>query len=192
MNRFALLGLASSLLLVSAPAAAVTIDFAGYAPGTLIEGDLTIGDATFSTSSNRLLIGEYSFGLGICASNGRSCSGGTVAMAFANGATGLSIDYAGDTQPDSVILWQGESPVLAFRGFSLPDGDSETVGNIFIRFEGVTLMGLSPSDAGIGFGNISYTSAAAVPEPATWGLMIGGVGMAGGALRRRTVVRATC
>ena len=192
MNRFALLGLASSLLLVATPAGAVTIDFAGYAPGTVIDGDLTIGDATFVSSSNRLLIGQYSYGLGICVTNGLSCSGGTLSMFFDNGATGLSIDYAGDTQPDSIIGWGGESPVLAFRGFSQPDGDPETVGTIALRFEGVTLISLSPSDAGIGFGNISYASAAAVPEPATWGLMIGGIGMAGGALRRRTVTRATC
>ena len=61
-----------------------------------------------------------------------------------------------------------------------------------MRFEGVTLMGLSPSDPGIGFGNISYASAAAVPEPATWGLLTGGIGMAGGALRRRKAKLATC
>ena len=32
---------------------------------------------------------------------------------------------------------------------------------------------------------------AAVPEPATWGLMIGGVGMVGGAMRRRRAARVT-
>lgn len=191
MNRFTLLGLASSLLLAAAPAGAVTIDFSGYAPGTVISGDLTIGGATFSSTGGSLLIERYSFGNGICAYNGLSC-GETLVLSFADGATGLSIDYAGDSVPGSSILFQGESPVLAFVGQSLPDGDPDTVGNIFVRFEGVTLLGLSPSDPGIGFGNISFASAAAVPEPATWGLMIGGAGMSGGALRRRSARPATC
>jgi hypothetical protein len=34
-------------------------------------------------------------------------------------------------------------------------------------------------------------TAAAVPEPAAWAMMIAGVGMAGGALRRRRVVKTT-
>ena len=181
--RFAILGVAAAMLSAT-PAAAAVIDFSGYAPGTVIQGDLTIGDATFSSTGGSLLIESYAFGNGICAYNGFSC-GETLVLNFADGATGLSIDYAGDTVPGSNILFQGESAVLAFVGRSLPDGDPDTVGNIFIRFEGVTLVGLSPSDPGIGFGNISYASAAAIPEPATWGLLIGGIGMAGGALRRR-------
>lgn len=32
-----------------------------------------------------------------------------------------------------------------------------------------------------------YESAAAVPEPAAWGMLIGGLGLAGGALRRRRI-----
>ena len=40
----------------------------------------------------------------------------------------------------------------------------------------------------IGLDDLRYTTAVVVPgvpEPATWAMMIGGVGMAGGALRRR-------
>jgi hypothetical protein len=33
--------------------------------------------------------------------------------------------------------------------------------------------------------SLGFTTAAGVPEPAAWGMMIGGFGMAGGALRRR-------
>ncbi len=40
-------------------------------------------------------------------------------------------------------------------------------------------------------GSLTYTVNAAVPEPATWGLMIVGFGLAGAALRRRGAVTAT-
>ncbi|MET0309911.1 MAG: PEPxxWA-CTERM sorting domain-containing protein [Sphingomonas sp.] len=36
--------------------------------------------------------------------------------------------------------------------------------------------------------SLSFTTAAGVPEPAAWGMMIGGFGLAGGALRRRRKV----
>lgn len=40
-------------------------------------------------------------------------------------------------------------------------------------------------------GSLTYTVNAAVPEPASWGLMIAGLGLAGAALRRRSAVAAT-
>lgn len=43
---------------------------------------------------------------------------------------------------------------------------------------------------GIGVANLSFGMAGAVPEPASWALMIGGMGMVGGALRRRTIAFA--
>ena len=39
-------------------------------------------------------------------------------------------------------------------------------------------------------GGVSFDAIAAVPEPASWALMIGGVGAVGGALRRRAKVAA--
>ncbi|WP_254602811.1 PEPxxWA-CTERM sorting domain-containing protein [Sphingomonas bacterium] len=39
--------------------------------------------------------------------------------------------------------------------------------------------------AGIAFGSVTVSAEPAVPEPATWAMMIGGFGLAGAALRRR-------
>jgi hypothetical protein len=48
------------------------------------------------------------------------------------------------------------------------------------------------SNGYIGARNFSYISSGAVPEPASWALMIGGFGFAGAAMRRRrTAVRVT-
>lgn len=44
-----------------------------------------------------------------------------------------------------------------------------------------------PGDGGVGIDAISVT---AVPEPATWAMMIGGFGLVGGAMRRRPAKRA--
>ncbi|RYY05579.1 MAG: PEP-CTERM sorting domain-containing protein [Alphaproteobacteria bacterium] len=51
----------------------------------------------------------------------------------------------------------------------------------------LTIAGRAYGAASTFSGNFNV---AAVPEPATWAMMIAGVGMAGGALRRRRVTKA--
>lgn len=41
------------------------------------------------------------------------------------------------------------------------------------------------------FGTVTINGAGAVPEPATWAMMIGGFGMVGGAMRRRQATKAS-
>jgi len=64
-------------------------------------------------------------------------------------------------------------------GFSfVGDGNAATI----------RLAATIPGNAGVFFDHVSVTTAdrgGAVPEPATWALMIGGFGLAGAALRRR-------
>jgi len=50
----------------------------------------------------------------------------------------------------------------------------------------LTLAATVPGNGGVFFDNLSVSGA--VPEPATWALMIGGFGMAGAMLRRRRLV----
>lgn len=70
-----------------------------------------------------------------------------------------------------------------------------TIGNLLIADGGSfairwTDRDVSGSDHGLAIDDLTLTAAlvpSAVPEPAAWALLIGGFGLAGGALRRRTV-----
>ncbi len=53
----------------------------------------------------------------------------------------------------------------------------------------VTMKNQKTADYGYS-SQLVFTGVGGVPEPATWGLMIAGFGMAGGALRRRRTARA--
>ena len=68
----------------------------------------------------------------------------------------------------------------------LPNGSS-TSGTITISvLQGQTFGAYVTSTDGIlGRGSIAFGDGAAVPEPATWAMMIGGFGVVGGAVRRR-------
>ena len=95
---------------------------------------------------------------------------------------------------DSLTIWFGtssNSPVT----FTLSNGHSSTLtatGSGYIaldtfssgeRFDWVRL---TTTDSMLNIGSVSYDTAA-VPEPASWMLMIGGFGAIGAAMRRRKV-----
>lgn len=64
----------------------------------------------------------------------------------------------------------------------------------FDRTKAFDTVRLAQSTAGAGFESDNHTvgfNSAAVPEPATWGMLIFGFGMVGGALRRRAPMVAT-
>jgi len=94
----------------------------------------------------------------------------------------------------SLTIWFGtfdRSPVT----FTLSNGHSSTLtatGSGYITFDTFTSnewfnsVLLTTTDNGLNIGSISYETAA-VPEPASWMLMIGGFGAIGAAMRRRRV-----
>jgi hypothetical protein len=176
--------------LVSGPAGAVTIDFSDFAVGTRLDGPVTIGAATFSSTSGTLLVTNFGAGNTICAAVGTSCTG-TLVLEFAPGVSDFRMTYSGDDVPGSSILFQGQTTALSFVGRSFADGNAATADAISIRFPELTLLGLSSDDPdGVGFGGFSF-NVPGVPEPASWAMMIAGVGVAGGALRRRRPVKTT-
>ncbi|MGZ6037478.1 MAG: PEPxxWA-CTERM sorting domain-containing protein [Phenylobacterium sp.] len=76
--------------------------------------------------------------------------------------------------------------------FIIGDGAGET----FNAPTGATRLFLATADSlggstgNVGALEVTFTGATAVPEPASWAMMIGGFGLAGAALRRRRVAPA--
>ena len=84
--------------------------------------------------------------------------------------------------------------VIPFTGF--PSATSGTYSNTFTGVSAANIAGIKAGAAYINIHNTTFPGgeirgqiglAQGVPEPATWAMMIGGFGMMGGALRRRSV-----
>lgn len=92
-----------------------------------------------------------------------------LALSFSGGAT-LSV-YAGTTLLDSFSYVAGNADVNATRAFS---------------GSGITKFSFTSSNPRyFAISTLRFTPSAAVPEPATWAMMLIGFGAAGYALRRR-------
>ena len=107
-----------------------------------------------------------------------------VALAFA--AKSVSMDvYLNDLGPAAVEFFSGATSVFTFSfpADALSTNNRLTIGltNIMpiTRF---TFRSTNGGQLNTGIDNVSIT---AVPEPASWALMIGGFALAGAALRRR-------
>jgi hypothetical protein len=93
---------------------------------------------------------------------------------------------------EGVVTWDGPL-ILNFGATSLkitlsPETFNENEDD---RHQNDELAGGSWKDADVQATLVQTVNAAAVPEPASWALMIGGFGMAGGMLRRRRTAVVT-
>ncbi|HEX2816099.1 MAG TPA: PEPxxWA-CTERM sorting domain-containing protein [Phenylobacterium sp.] len=131
-----------------------------------------------------------------------------------NGAAGITFTFdksvLGQLPTDAGIVWtDGDGPNRTFEAF---DENGNSLGTIIdstplffssggdgdfhnYRFFGATNAGgissifIANDGGGIEVDHLQYGLLnAGVPEPATWGLMIGGFGLAGATLRRRRAV----
>lgn len=133
---------------------------------------------------------------------GQGCNSSPVAVvfnsAFASSLTSFAMDVAGAT-PTTLTFFDKDGAILQAFNVVLTNGWGSDPG-VYSHY-GVTsnngIKGFSFSGAAAGNTSIDNLVAVtnegggnAVPEPATWALMIGGFGLAGAALRRRRALVA--
>jgi hypothetical protein len=175
----ALVGVAALALSGVAQASVVVLNFEDGTVGAAVSG---YAGATFS--------GAQYF----------QCGGGCPAPDH-----GLFISGAGAANPFTVTFANLQSSVSFTNvSFSSVTANAYDLANNLVATLSNTMGGFTPntltlSGANIskvtfsgsyGIDDLSYSTGGAVPEPATWALMITGFGMAGSALRRRRAVAA--
>jgi hypothetical protein len=97
----------------------------------------------------------------------RSCADSPVFGSNASGFSLATMLYADDVREGTIDFFN----TAKVSGVSVSDGGTLT------SLSGTLTMGTD--------GTYGYPAAAAVPEPATWAMMIGGFGLIGAASRRR-------
>ncbi|MBB3693168.1 PEPxxWA-CTERM sorting domain-containing protein [Sphingomonas sp. BK580] len=118
--------------------------------------------------------------------------------AFGSGVLGVNANYQtdglGDRGPDSAYVFPDSLTSINFR-FSTPLAAGESSYFMFLDTDATSyartaVLDLSASGAPISQLRSTFGPVAAVPEPATWALMISGFGAVGAALRRQRRGRA--
>ena len=198
-----LAGCAFAALAIAAPAGATVVNALPGAPAiampvtqSFTAGPVTFGPITYSSTSSNSVVG-YNAGYGF-ANNG-SWSGGA-AMAGLNSAQG-AMTFTFATPVAGVLAdinwasgYSNNLPVTA----SIYDASANLLETI--TFDGGNNNLLNPGFWGFSRANKDIASLvlsngyigarsfslAGVPEPATWALMILGMGAVGGAMRRRS------
>ena len=181
---------ASATLLPTAPGFAETITFEDLSPGLQAEGSIGYPGVTFTSTSGAFSVVAGVTGQALCAFQG-DC-GATLVIDFASPASNVRFTYA-DDDAASALGFQGETTTAGFRGLLFAAGNpfTQDAFDLSVLSDIVQLVVFTNDPGGVVFDNFSFTTSATggVPEPATWGMMIAGVGAAGAALRRRNQVR---
>jgi len=190
MRRMLLAALAAfGLTAASGAASAAVIDFNGFSSGHVDE-PLVLPGATFTTLDGGF---NYISGGGFCASISDSspanCSK-TLQVDFDAPSSALSFKFFANNERTvgadigDVLLYSGAT-LLGSLDLLVIDDTSATRDLVSLAgFSSVTRLVISSTDfGGVLYDDFSFT-AAGVPEPASWALMILGFGLAGVAFRR--------
>jgi hypothetical protein len=208
---------AATLLIVASPALAATviIDLSGATTGTTVTGV----NATFAqTFAGQTVVGT---GISGTPTNPLTLApAGSITVAFfspgVSAASNSLLSQPDNSAPLSVLLGSLANSFTFTMGSASPPSTvsvrafaangsltgSTTINtlsgyNIYAlsglgNFAGLTFYNIT-DDAGVRFQNMSYNSVAvgAIPEPATWMMMLAGFGAVGFAARRRQRVSVT-
>lgn len=184
MRKSVHIAIGSMLLMGALPARADVLPFTGTVTGvsTLIGADATCAPLPFRTSISPSStvgyssLGNFTLGTSTCVALGGGASFGTFTLNF--GADSFSGTFDGGSTPsdtagisDTAWLYTILSGTGRFEGATG-----------FLEASGLADARTRPTQVAIAFiGNIN---APAVPEPATWGLMLLGFGGIGFVMRR--------
>lgn len=189
------IAVAATMAALSAPAAAVVIDFEDRANGNQGTTVMVYPEATF-TGTGDLFVNGAGVGKDLCTFGTLGCNG-TMTVTFANAVSGLSFTSIGDNSASSLfitIALEVGGPVNLVRPLD---------GNTYVKdahdltaYSGITGLTLFSDDlAGLAYDDFSFTvdggGTGGVPEPASWAMLIAGFGLMGGALRRRRTATVT-
>jgi hypothetical protein len=166
---------------VTAPAMAqTTIDFEGYSNGTTVGSTYAAQGIVFTDAEFKQCGGGCptpAFGIFISSANYSS----PITATFTGTARDFSFANVSNSGGTAVAYGSGGTLLETINFAAYPGSFSFTSNNIAsVVFSG----------SQFGVDNFSYTLNGAVPEPATWALMILGFGAVGGAMRRRQSVAA--
>lgn len=155
-------------------------------------------DALVTGTNFRFLTGTSSFGAVPAAGDGSRylsvLANGTASIAFAQPATGFSIDLGSIDAYNTLTLNFVGGGSQSFTGAQLvanPSGSQSSPNtNGRFRFTGAAgerIASITFASTGNSFEVDRLAVAGAIPEPATWAMMLGGFGLIGAASRRRRV-----
>ena len=102
---------------------------------------------------------------------------------FGTGSGSISTSFSGNLNKLTITSLMINS--VSYGLTSSSSGQSATVGGIPITAFALNTIEVKGTTLGSGSYSGTATFQAKVPEPATWAMMIGGLGLAGAALRRR-------
>lgn len=173
--------------MVAAPAQAAVVDFENLSAGTVYQS-LSYDNVTFTNATNRFTVVETAGNARICSSNQISCLV-PLLVSFDQAVQGLTFDVTGVNRASSAVgnalisFGDGTTTNFALSGQSTGVGYNRQDLSAFTNISSVLLTTADP--LGLSYDNFSFQVSNAVPEPATWAMMIGGFGLVGAAMRRR-------
>ena len=172
------------------PAHASVIDFENLPGLTFINNPLVYPTASFSSSSGQLYTVTQHGGVAICAVTGLTCDG-TLTVNFSAAVKNLTFTSIGDNAGGANIFISVVTSGGTFSATGTSDNSFNTADlQNLSAYNNVLSIAINTNDpGGLSYDNFTFdaaTTTPAVPEPATWAMMIAGFGAVGAAMRRRT------
>jgi len=193
MREFALAAVAAlGVVAASGAAQATVIDFDAL-PGGVAGDPLVLPGATFTALGGFNVIASGGLCTSLVTTDAANCSP-TLQVDFDQASSGLSFKFFANNEKTvgadigDVQLFGG-AVLLGTVNLTVIDDTSATRDLVDLAgFSGVTRLLISSTDfGGVLYDDFTFTADSAVPEPATWALMIAGFGLAGASVRRRRV-----